>query len=276
MKRCTILWQVQFVPGQKMPRQNTVNHQRLFYPSLETRWGLLTCWWWSLPWLCSMLFESSIWVKIKTIIKSFIWAFENEVIPPQILCRTRQVINISLCEQVSKQHTFWSITLAARFIRLISLLNKKKVVFSQVHSRSGGAAGVGHQEFSCEPRKLAYLFLLPASFHTQTLSPDHEDGWERTGLGRRGRASVPSHPMQSSYSLPSDGTKNDQEGGIVLTPVWFYRHSKCAGGVFTGLLSKSRKSILTSVLFISGHPCALRASPLRFGFSVREVSVSQV
>ena len=48
----------------------------------------------------------------------------------------------------------------------------------------------GCQEFSCEPIGLAPLVLSPASFHTQPLSPEDQDDWERAGLGKRGCASV--------------------------------------------------------------------------------------
>ena len=75
-----------------------------------------------------------------TIIKSFIWAFENEVIPPQILCGMRQAINISLCEQVSKQYMFLLIALLAHFVRLISLLDRK-VGLPQVPSSLGELYG---------------------------------------------------------------------------------------------------------------------------------------
>ena len=69
-------------------------------------------------------------------IKSFIWAFENEVILLQILCGVRQAINRSLCEQVSKQHMFLLIALLAYFMRLISLLDRN-LELPQVHSCLG-------------------------------------------------------------------------------------------------------------------------------------------
>ena len=69
-------------------------------------------------------------------IKSFIWAFENEVILPQSLCGVRQAINRSLCEQVSKQHMFLLIALLAYFMRLISLLDRN-LELPQVHSCQG-------------------------------------------------------------------------------------------------------------------------------------------
>lgn len=134
MKRSISL--IQFVPGQKSQNRILLTIRVFSTQRVAARWGLLTCWWWLLSQFCPMFFESSFWVMIIATIKSFIWAFENEVILPQILCGARQAINRSLHEQVSKQHTFLLIALLAYFMRLISLLDRN-LELPQVHSLLG-------------------------------------------------------------------------------------------------------------------------------------------
>ena len=64
---------------------------------------------------------------------------------------------------------------------------------------------------------------------------------------------------------------------------WYWHHHSSCGhcsvlveGVAWVCWVKPLKSILTSALLISGHLCAFGASPLKFGFSAREVAASQV